>query len=185
MDFTPGTGATFEKLVTLEQQVFGIVRMVQSFEGNSINNPNEQVSLVTSSLDEDVRALSGSFSIPVLATPEGKGVMSYSIQQPFPTLPPWSEGEGGQGKSSNWVEALAERFLALAFHERDQEYNPESLPPRITDVSWKLTTTKLFVPIEHNCLLGANFSLPYTTVILEGQVTELAEAYLDGSYPDP
>ncbi|MEM1167848.1 MAG: hypothetical protein AAGJ08_01830 [Cyanobacteria bacterium P01_H01_bin.35] len=182
MDFSPGTDATIQA-TTLENQCYSIIKSIQSFERSATYNPGNEVNMITSSSDDDTQVFSGNCEIYINHVLGIGGKSTYTIPTPYTNLPTWTEGTGGQGTATSWIEGLVERFLTLAFYERDDTYNITSVDPKITSVTWTLLDDFLSLPVVHNCILSCDFTFDFAvTDSSNGAATE-AVAYLSGTYP--
>ncbi|NES64184.1 MAG: hypothetical protein F6K24_02410 [Okeania sp. SIO2D1] len=181
MNFTPGAGATVQA-TSLENQCYSIARSIQSFERTAKHNPGEEINMITSSSDDDTQIFSGNCEVYAEHKVLGSFYSSIYYRDPYSSLI-WDEGEDGQGTANHWVEALVERFLALATFERNETYNVSGTEPKITNIEWRMLDNFLTLPINHNCILSFEFSLDYKIInSSNGTITE-AVPYLSGVYP--
>ncbi len=182
MDFTPGTDATIQA-TTLENQCYSILRSIQSFEQSATYNPGNEINMITSSSNDDTQIFSGNCNIYTSYDLQAGGQGIYTIPNPYTSLPVWSEGTGGQGTATSWVEGLVERFLALALHERDSTYNVSNVDPKITSITWTLLDSFPQLPVAHNCILSFEFAFDYTITDSSNGAVAKALSYLQGAYP--
>lgn len=181
MEFSPGSGATINA-TTLENQCYSIIKSIQSFERSATYNPGAEINMITSSSNDDTQVFSGNCRIFANINLAAGGLGSYSFPNPYINLPEWDRGTGGDGAASNWVEALSERFLALAFFERSSTHNISKTDPKVTSIGWELLDEFLQIPIPHNCIFSFNFTLDYEIVESDNGARTIAVEYLQGPY---
>lgn len=182
MEFSPGTGATIQA-ISLENQCYSIIKSMQNFERSETYNPGNEINMLSSSSDDDTQIFSGNCEIYINKVLGLGGKLTDTIPNPYVSLPEWSEGSGGQGTATSWVEALLERFLALSFYERNDIFNQAKIDPKITAIQWSMLDDFLSLPVIHNCILSFDFSFDFSSISATNGSTTEALPYLVGVYP--
>lgn len=182
MDFTPGTDARITA-TTLENQFFSIALTIQEIERNISFNPDDDINIITASLDTDTGIFSGSCDVYVIATSQSDGTHIITYPNPYTAYTLWTEGTGGQGLALNINHAIAQRGIWLARYERDSVFNVADVDNKITGISWSLLDEPTSVPVTHNAKLTFDFSLELEVVSSNNGTVHRAKPWLTGTFP--
>ncbi len=182
MDFTPGTGA-FITATTLENQFYSIAITVQATERSRTHNPNQDINIITGTIDSDTSIFTGSCDIFVYFFTDDSGNHVFGYPNPFPTYTSWTEGEGGQGKANNLNHALAQRAMWLIQSERNETYNVAQISPKLTSVAWNFLDEQQDLPIIHNVKLNFDFEFELELTNSKNGTTHRAKPWLTGTFP--